>query len=37
LADQVGSEEDGRAFIKLAQAEKAHMQALIDAIDGCDA
>lgn len=35
LADQGDSEEAREAFVKLAQAEKAHMQALIDAIDGC--
>ena len=37
LADQGDSEEGREAFIKLAQAEKAHMQSLIDAIDGCGA
>lgn len=35
LADQADTEEGRDAFIKLAQAEKAHMQALINAIDGC--
>lgn len=35
LGDEVDTEEGRDAFIKLAQAEKAHMQALIDAIEKC--
>ena len=35
LADQGDIEAGRQAFMKLAQAEKAHMQALIDAIERC--
>ena len=37
LADRTEAPAAGQAFLKLAQAEKAHMQALIDAIEGCEA
>lgn len=35
MADQGKIEEGRQAFVKLAQAEKAHMQALINAIETC--
>ncbi|MBT8339496.1 MAG: sulfurtransferase [Desulfatitalea sp.] len=36
LADQTGAVQRPQAFIQLAQAEKAHMQALITALDQCE-
>jgi rhodanese-related sulfurtransferase len=35
LSDQAGAEAEQSAFLHLAQAEKAHMQGLIKALEGC--
>ncbi|MBI5551533.1 MAG: sulfurtransferase [Desulfobacterales bacterium] len=35
LSDQFGTETERSAFLHLAQAEKAHMQGLIKALEGC--
>ena len=36
LSDQAGAEAEQSAFLHLAQAEKAHMQGLIKALEGCN-